>query len=103
MLALHARAGVVVVVVVAVVVVQLTAGDWELASGEVCLGAEALCENEAQVFYDGDDVTVAVGGGTLEITADAGGSGTVNAVGVVTSARSGLLHTRGEEDRGERG
>lgn len=78
------------------------AGDWELASGEVCLGAGALCENEVQLFFDGDDVTTAVAGGVLEITADTRGSATVNAAGAVVSARSGLLHTRGE-GRGARG
>eukprot|EP00752_Nemacystus_decipiens_P012339 g10939.t1 len=73
---------------------ELTAGGWELASGEVCLGAEALCESEVQVFYDEDDVTITVGEGVLGVTADARGSATVNAAGVVTSARSGLLHTK---------
>eukprot|EP00903_Cladosiphon_okamuranus_P018231 g16770.t1 len=77
---------------------ELAAGGWELASGEVCLGAEALCENEVQLYFDDDDVAVAVAGGgggdRLEITADAGGSATVNRAGVVTSARSGLLHTK---------
>lgn len=86
----------------AAVVVQLAAGGWELASGEVCLGAEALCESEVQLYFDGDDVTVAVAenGDTLEITADVGGSATVNDAGVVTTARSGLLHTKGEERGG---
>lgn len=65
-----------------------------MASGEVCLGGtEALCANEVQEFYDG---AVGVGGGVLEITAEADGSGAVTSEGRVAAAASGLLHTQGE-------
>ena len=63
--------------------------DWEIASGDVCLGAPSLCANEIQEF---DTASVAVGGGVLTLTAEAVSMTTAG----VTSAASGMLSTMGE-------
>lgn len=70
-------------------------GDWEIASEEVCLGTDALCANEVQVF---NGSAVSVEGGVLRVTASdatATASGGVDG-GIVADATSGLLHTMGE-------
>ena len=65
-------------------------GDWEIETGDVCVGATSLCTNEVQEF---DAASVAVGGGVLTLTAEAL---SMTATGV-SSAASGMLNTKGEQ------